>query len=394
MNKKLLLKSIVFLVLPFVHFTSTLAKEWKPGYLITHENDTLHGLIAYTGGGNEWEYCTFKSNSEAEEQAFLPKDIKSYTYDSGLCFKSMNVTVGKMKGLYFVRSLVDGVCSISNLNVEVTSDSVYTIYIIENKELDKSIRIPAEDAAFSIYRKRMKSVLKPFFNHHPLMMAEMKKSNLTIKELVPLFRKYNDLICARETCVTYEENKKNPPRFFISARLLFQYAGIPRFNHPKQSSNSVRLCDLKFNMGIEAVGSMTLLKHYDFLLLNAGLGFSPLSLYTNPVKSQSLRFKGIGITNTLSLEAHWFHKRISPFVEFGGFQTGAVSTGKTRELYRFKKYYLGIMASIGVDIRIDGKHSIPIRLSLYEPIYNDKYDYSHIRPGRYQLAIGYTFRIR
>lgn len=394
MNKEMLLKLFIVLIISFVHFTCSLAKEWKPGYLITNKNDTLHGLIAYSGDGNEWENCTFKSNTCAEEQSFLPKDIKSFTYDSGLCYKSMNVTVGKMKGMYFVRSLVEGVCSISNLDVDVSPDSIYTIYIIENKETHKTIRIPAEDPAFLIYKKRLRSVLKPFFNNHPLMTAELKKSNLSIKELIRLFKKYNDLICIRETCVTYEENKKNPPRFFISARLLFQYAGIPQINHPGYRENAISLRDFKFNMGVGIVGSMTLLKHYDLLLLNVGLDISPLSFSTDPNKKQLLRSKGIGITNTLSLEAHWFNKVISPFIEVGGFQTGAIPTGQTRKPARIKKYYLGVMLSVGADIQVNRKHSIPVRFSLYEPIYNAKYKYSDIRPGRYQLAIGYTFQIR
>lgn len=400
MKKNAHLKTLFLFLFILGNLNFAYGKEWKPGYAVTYSNDTLRGLIAYSGGGKEWEYCTLKSDENAAEQFFLPSDIKKYTYESGLCYKAMNIQVGKMKGLYFVRSIVEGLYSLSYLNIEFDADSTYSVYLLENGKDNKTFRIPAGDMSYSSYRKRLKSVLLPFFNNDPVMKTELENSNLTVKGLVSVFEKYNSLVCGEESCVTYAEIKKTPPRFFISTRLLFQYAGIPGFDESKRV-NFLRLGNLKFNAGAEIVGSITLMKHSDLLLLNLGLGFMPLSLYPEsyrrtppviphrPASDTPRKPRGLTLTNNLSLEVHWFNKRVSPSLEFGVHQLGAlISNGQ-----EIRKYYFGFFASAGLDIQINEKCAIPIRFGVYQTFSNGS-DNAEIRSGRYQLSVGYTFRTK
>lgn len=400
------IKKSLFLFLFLIAGVSLIpAKEWKTGFVVTNSNDTLRGLIAYFGEGSNWHTCEYKENDKSEEQQFSPVQIKSFEFDSGLRYIAMDIASGRMKGRNFVRSLVQGVCSLSYLNVDIDSDSTYSVYLIENSENGKVIRISDAQRGFHIYKKRMYLTLKPFFNDNPIMEAELKRSSFTENELIGLFEKYNDIICTEVKCITFTEVKNVPRRFFLSARFAFQLAGIPGIHCGYET---ILLKDLKFNAGIDLAASMTLLKFSDLLLFNFGLGFSPLS-FDDPRYIEQPKFKGAGITNTISLEIHASNKHVSPFVEFGFFQTGVVMRKSRagnipasnppygnywgKEL-KYKKYYGGLLASVGMDIQINKKSAVPIRFSIYQPVYRDKDNYGDIRAGRYQLAVGYTFRIK
>ena len=100
-------------------------REWKPGYLVTHANDTLRGMIDYRGQGNDWADCIYKPSLEAQEQTYSPQEVQWIVYDSGLSFKSVKLKNQKVDGYFFVRSFVEGARSLSYLEMEITGDSTY-----------------------------------------------------------------------------------------------------------------------------------------------------------------------------------------------------------------------------------------------------------------------------
>lgn len=313
-------------------------KEWKSGYLVTNSNDTLRGLIALRGNGNNWENCLYKMTPDASEQLFTPNEVRCFLYDSKLFYKSMDIHTGRVNRRMFVRSLVDGLCSLSNLEMQIDADSTYNLFLAQKEENGKVIVLP-EIKKFKLYAtntKRMKATLNVLFENHPFMQRDLDKLDLSINCLVRIFKKYNDVVCNDTNCVVYYEPKKVPRKFYFSV-----YGG-PRITGTLAQGEPIdllyKLNSKKMSYIVGAMGSMTLDKHANRSLLNVGLAFSPLSM------SQDDRY-----ARMLDL-------------------------------------------SVGLDIRINDKHSIPVRLSRYADLLGILSSGGHLRTSCYQLTVGCSIR--
>lgn len=382
-------------------------REWKPGYLVTHANDTLRGMIDYRGQGNDWADCIYKSSLETQEQKYFPQEIKWILYDSGLSFKSVKLKNQKVDGCFFVRSLVEGARSLSYLEMEITGDSTYACYVLENKETGKVITLNNRKqgaGTFSMYRKQMATALSVFFDHHPVMEKELERFSFSHSYLVNLFVKYNDVVCNDRSCVVYAEPERVPRRFFLSVYGGTQLTGTIDEDSPFFMVYGIGSAKLEPVVGLTA--SMSLDKHSDRILLNLGLGISPSTIRMKP-EYASFDYRSLHIQNTLSVDIRWLNAKFRPFIGLGLYQQFVADlknnlpeeiTLSDRTTIDFTesipKYNAGIILSAGVDIKTARKGSIPIRLTKYSNIAaatsaNDLYRHSYL-----QLTIGYTFQLK
>lgn len=80
-----------------------------PGFYITNDYDTIHGLIAYQ---SEWKNCLechFKKEGKEATQEFTPAEIKGFVIDSTLYFESHSV-INNSTGIessYFLKVIID-----------------------------------------------------------------------------------------------------------------------------------------------------------------------------------------------------------------------------------------------------------------------------------------------
>ncbi len=344
---------------------------------------------------------------EAQEQNYSPGQIKWIVYDSGLSFKSLKLKNQKIDGSFFVRSLVEGARSLSYLEMEITSDSVYACYILENRETGKIItlndRMRNADN-FSKYRKQMATVLRAFFEYHPVMEKELEEFNPSHSYLVNLFVKYNNVVCQDQSCVAYAEPQRIPRRFFLSVYGGAQLTGAISEDSPFFMVYGLGSAKLEPVVGLTA--SMSLDKHSDRVLLNLGLGMSPSSIRMRP-EYASFNYRSLHIQNTLSLDVRWLNAKFRPFIGLGLYQQFVVNlkndlpeeiTLSDLSTIDFTgsipSYNAGVILSAGVDIQTAHKGSIPIRLTKYSDVAaatskSDLYRYSYI-----ELTIGYTFQLK
>ena len=67
----------IFLIITQISFAQ---KDFREGYIVTKENDTIQGLIDYRGDIRNSEKCVFKQNAESSDIEYLPADINAYLY--------------------------------------------------------------------------------------------------------------------------------------------------------------------------------------------------------------------------------------------------------------------------------------------------------------------------
>lgn len=124
------------------------------------------------------------------------------------------------------------------------------------------------------------------------------------------------------------------------------------------------------------------------------------------IEPETFDFKGIGITNLVSCEIRWLDYQVRALIEFGLYQTGAIIT-KEHISYPWdsyypsvgknnisERYYFGYMLAVGMEIRVNQKYAIPIRLSRYGQITGQKEGRKGLRISNYPLAVGFRFRIK
>jgi len=133
MKRKLFLCSFIF----FVLFASLKAQSnYKKGYVITNDNDTIYGLIDFRTDAINATRCTFKS--EQAEKIYYPGDIAGYKFsDEGKYYVTREVTIDSIPQKFFLEYLVQGMMDLYYLR---SDGKVYYLFdkVIDLIEITKT----------------------------------------------------------------------------------------------------------------------------------------------------------------------------------------------------------------------------------------------------------------
>lgn len=228
-NKIILIASLlIFISL----YTKAENREWKKGYVITNNNDTIHGLLAYRNGEEDWKNCLFKKTETDSTQLFTPSDLKEFFYNEGVRFESINLEVKSITNLYFAECLLKGSMSLYYLRIK--NEELYESYYSVNSSTGRIISIePITDCTDFYAKNKRKNLLKAIFNFNPILNKEIDKHALERDNLIDYFKKYNELICSEYTCVSYNEEKKKRKKY-----LSISAGSIASFESESQSKQT------------------------------------------------------------------------------------------------------------------------------------------------------------
>lgn len=117
-------KSILFLCCLIVVSSQLSAQQSRPGFIVTHESDTVRGQIQNRYSYDDFVSCLFLKDGNSTE--YFPSDIQAFGYDDGKFMRSVSEK-------YFGESLVQG-----TINLYTTEDQFYVekegeIYLLERK---------------------------------------------------------------------------------------------------------------------------------------------------------------------------------------------------------------------------------------------------------------------
>lgn len=105
------MKYIIILFLTFCTGISLYAQSnYKQGYIITNENDTINGLIDFRTDRANSNVCKFKKSEKSDEQVFHPGEILGYRFIKEMkYYVSRTVEIDKIKQTVFLEYLVQGI---------------------------------------------------------------------------------------------------------------------------------------------------------------------------------------------------------------------------------------------------------------------------------------------
>ena len=204
------LNLITKLALPlFILFYSLEVKcqtDLRPGFIITNNNDTIHGLVDYRGDLRNSRKCDFQTSKGASIQEFLPGDIKGYRFNEGKFYVSKTIPSNEKRTEIFLEFLVDGIANLyysgdgSNAHYYIEKEDG-RIYELTNEK--KSIRVEGKE--YIGESKRYIGLLTFAFADCQRVFPLINRAKLNDKSLIEITKKYHDYVCNGEKCVIYEK---------------------------------------------------------------------------------------------------------------------------------------------------------------------------------------------
>lgn len=176
-----------------------------PGFVITNENDTLHGWINYRSDARNAKKCEFKDHEKAPVQEFLPSSIKAYRFNDHKFYVSRNVLSEGKEIPVFLEFLVNG---ISDLYYYSNSNGPHYLIEKEGQLVELTDRVHYVDNNGKEYTTKSKKYigqLKIAFADCQALYPIINKARLDDKSLMEVTRQYHQYVCEGDKCIIYEK---------------------------------------------------------------------------------------------------------------------------------------------------------------------------------------------
>lgn len=180
--------------------------DFRDGYIIHNNNDTVNGFINYKGNKANAKKCIFREDMQSENQTFTPDEIKGYRFTDSKYYVSKIVNEGNKKEQVFLEYLIDGIVDIyyyrdeqgDHYFVDDGNDNLLEL-TTERKE------VIVNNTRYINENKRYIGLLKSVFKDSPSIYQKVDNVDLNHKSLVTIAHDYHNEICIDEECIIYEK---------------------------------------------------------------------------------------------------------------------------------------------------------------------------------------------
>lgn len=180
--------------------------DFRPGYVIKTNGDTLIGEIDYRGDLLMGEICRFKNKDIDKEIKYYPGDIAGYRFNESKYYISKEVSGKKV----FLEFLIKG-----KVNIYYIRDDKGEHYFIEKEGIGLT-EIPYEERIMYIDNEPNKQYLVQSTKHIGILNVYMQDApefqsrikNIGIPEhesLIRLAEDYHNKVCKDGACIIYEK---------------------------------------------------------------------------------------------------------------------------------------------------------------------------------------------
>lgn len=313
------MRTIFFL--SFLVFFSTMfdaQNNYKQGYLITNENDTIRGVINLRTDKKNANSCDFKETEADKSKIYFPGEIAGYRFiDEGRYYVTKDIKIDSIPRKVFMEYLLQG-----TMNLYFYADDLEYYFFEDEKGKQTYITKKPDDKTRDRGDEKYKGIMFYLFKDTYPVAQEAYKTPFNRESIKKLTKKYHEEMCTSgEQCIEFEAKKEKKfiaLKYSIYAGLGFQtysfyderlalvnpfkyisptIGGQVNFFFPKQSESLSLLVDL-------SLGSLTAEKEHH---LN-----SALYLYET-----KYNFKALILTGRLGVKYVYPRGKFSPAVEGG-----------------------------------------------------------------------------
>ncbi len=316
--------------------------DFRAGYVIKNNNDTVYGQIKYLGSQNSSEKCIFQKDSLSEEQIFTPTDILGYRYENKKYYVSKSVSSnGKTKDL-FLEFLINGV-----VDIYYFRDEMEDHYFIEERngnliELKNKVsNIKQNNDTYQKESKEYIGILRYVFKDQPDIQNKVDQTKLSHKSLINIAKNYHIQACSDQECIVYE---KDTPKNIHKLGVVFDF-NVSEITSLKKPSLISYLDNIEGNINFSpSIGLYYMLNFkyinekvfflYELTYNPVLIGFS--SSYTDKTYNMKylsdINLKMHTLNNTACIRFVSFKKKMTPYIELGGYFYHSIATDYTRNL--------------------------------------------------------------
>lgn len=204
--------------------------DFRPGYVLTKNGDTLYGKIDFRGASFQATTCRFIADGQTESRDYYPSEIAGYRFDDGKYYVSRSPEGNPA----FLEFLVEG-----KLNVFYMRDITGERYFLEKDgmgltELTYSEYIHMVDGVeYKNSTTKHYGVLAEYIADAPELRHRIGKiSEPGHRNLTNLARDYHYAVCKDEECIIYQKAMPpftmeiEPVAGFINYRDHFNYGAM------------------------------------------------------------------------------------------------------------------------------------------------------------------------
>ena len=200
------MKVVLFILILFNLYDLEGQTNFRPGYIITNENDTLNGFIDNRGDTRNSKKCDFKQNLNSDSKEFLPLSIKGYRFVDGKCYISKKINFNGEDIQLFLEFLVKGIS-----DLYYYADGANFHYFIaltdgnlrELKNEQKTVFV--NNIPYSHETKEFIGQLRYAFADCPQIYPLINRAVLNDKSLIKITKTYHDYVCNDGKCIIYEK---------------------------------------------------------------------------------------------------------------------------------------------------------------------------------------------
>lgn len=201
------LQLIIIIILILSGFYVSAQTDFRNGYYITHENDTVYGLVDYRGEVRNSQTCVFKMNEFAEPVKFNPTEIQAYRFTDGKFYTSKKINTGDEEKAVFLEFLVNGITNLYffrdiNNYTYFIEDKNGKLLVLSNEKITSNM-----DGKGEVQRNSNKyiGILRATFADCKEIQPQINNVNLGHKSLINITKDYHNYVCDTEECIVYEK---------------------------------------------------------------------------------------------------------------------------------------------------------------------------------------------
>jgi hypothetical protein len=337
--------------------------DFRKGYVITNERDTLFGLVDYKVGTRPYKWCDFKEIKSQKITTYQPGEIVGYGFVFDKFFESREVLLlPEPSKLVFFEVIVSGTVSLykyeQNYFVEKNDEGLHKL---TNEYIETVID------GKSVFKNTNQHIitLNMLLSDCGSVSARNQKASLSEKYLTSLIEKYNT--CKGTPTATYK-NKKVPVRskFGIYAGVnisqldfVNKNAGYDHLDGSFDSPNSPAI-GVSLDISSPRINER-LSFHIGIQYFNSE--YNRFSQEDNGTKTTHSTFKMQQVKIPLGIQYTFGRKDFSPFIAIGMSGTAYLSSdfkviqevefNNTTEVYKYdgsvpKNNQIGIWGGCGI----------------------------------------------
>lgn len=399
------MKRNLLLIILLFSFTILFGQSnYKKGYIITNENDTVYGLIDFRTDRVNHQQCKFKTSSKATEQLFHPGDIWGYRFiNEGKYYISHEIEIEESRKTVFLEFMVQGMM---NLYSYIDSKQQYFFFEDQDGSMQMITKKPnVIDDNKVIVDNRYRGALSYMFKDYNTLIDASQKAEFNQKTMIELTKQYHDITCTTgEECIVFEN--KNPDNDGIKIDIS-AYIGAQQFTYLfKDYENNNYYKSKSFAPAIGAQFGLYNPRWSKSFSLQLDVSFSrfkkdgPIDLSKmSYISSQTISYKGYAFSGKVGFRYIYPKYKLKPFVDVGFSSIFLIgesctlsyiySSNSTNDLdYKLKSFAYGYYASLGLAYNLRKAQSIFVQFSYEDHLRADNDPDGLQIP---QIKIGYTF---